>query len=202
MFAPAWRSRVGPNCVSQVQLQLVSAAVKLFLKKPQADGKPQAMIQLVLTYATQVLPPPLLFSPHSLLHTWRLLGPPPGQLCCRNKNGGGQGEEKKKKKPNKESHHGRGWGLQQVRESAANVQAAVGDYRVPRHLCCRRSKQQIERERKPKLWQGIKPAEVVRALDGSCRVQHHLHAVADPISAGKVWGEGQNQQNKNPLTSL
>ena len=36
----------------QVQLQLVSAAVKLFLKKP--TGKPQAMIQLVLTYATQV----------------------------------------------------------------------------------------------------------------------------------------------------
>ena len=41
-----------PLCMLQVQLQLVSAAVKLFLKKP--TGKPQAMIQLVLTYATQV----------------------------------------------------------------------------------------------------------------------------------------------------
>ena len=54
-------------CVLQVQLQLVSAAVKLFLKKP--TGKPQAMIQLVLTYATQVgtavglLPPGCLLSP-------------------------------------------------------------------------------------------------------------------------------------------
>ena len=35
----------------QVQLQLVTATVKLFLKKP--TEKPQAMIQLVLTYATQ-----------------------------------------------------------------------------------------------------------------------------------------------------
>lgn len=35
-----------------VQLQLVTATVKLFLKKPSA--RPQQMIQLVLTYATQV----------------------------------------------------------------------------------------------------------------------------------------------------
>lgn len=35
----------------QVQLQLVTATVKLFLKKP--TEKPQQMIQLVLTYATQ-----------------------------------------------------------------------------------------------------------------------------------------------------
>jgi len=35
-----------------VQLQLVTAAVKLFLKKPQPRA--QQMIQLVLTYATQV----------------------------------------------------------------------------------------------------------------------------------------------------
>ena len=34
-----------------MQLQLVTATVKLFLKKP--TEKPQAMIQLVLTYATQ-----------------------------------------------------------------------------------------------------------------------------------------------------
>ena len=41
-----------PFCApSQVQLQLVTATVKLFLKKP--TEKPQAMIQLVLTYATQ-----------------------------------------------------------------------------------------------------------------------------------------------------
>lgn len=51
-----WLCSVHPRpqllCMLQVQLQLVSAAVKLFLKKP--TGKPQAMIQLVLTYATQV----------------------------------------------------------------------------------------------------------------------------------------------------
>lgn len=34
----------------QVQLQLVTATVKLFLKKP--TERPQQMIQLVLTYAT------------------------------------------------------------------------------------------------------------------------------------------------------
>lgn len=37
--------------VVQVQLQLVTATVKLFLKKP--TERPQQMIQLVLTYATQ-----------------------------------------------------------------------------------------------------------------------------------------------------
>ena len=35
-----------------MQLQLVTAAVKLFLKSPQPRA--QQMIQLVLTYATQV----------------------------------------------------------------------------------------------------------------------------------------------------
>ena len=35
-----------------VQLALVTAAVKLFLKRPAE--KPQQLIQLVLTYATQV----------------------------------------------------------------------------------------------------------------------------------------------------
>ena len=35
-----------------MQLQLVTAAVKLFLKNPQPRA--QQMIQLVLTYATQV----------------------------------------------------------------------------------------------------------------------------------------------------
>ena len=39
------------SLLPQVQLQLVTATVKLFLKKP--TEKPQAMIQLVLTYATQ-----------------------------------------------------------------------------------------------------------------------------------------------------
>ena len=38
-------------CLVQVQLQLVTATVKLFLKKP--TERPQQMIQLVLTYATQ-----------------------------------------------------------------------------------------------------------------------------------------------------
>ena len=42
-----------PEESSQVQLQLITAAVKLFLKKPTA--RPQQMIQLVLTYATQVI---------------------------------------------------------------------------------------------------------------------------------------------------
>ena len=41
-----------PEESSMVQLQLVTATVKLFLKKP--TEKPQQMIQLVLTYATQV----------------------------------------------------------------------------------------------------------------------------------------------------
>eukprot|EP00884_Botryococcus_braunii_P018680 jgi/Botrbrau1/5496/Bobra.27_1s0033.1 len=40
-----------PEESSMVQLQLVTATVKLFLKKPSA--RPQQMIQLVLTYATQ-----------------------------------------------------------------------------------------------------------------------------------------------------
>ena len=43
-----------PEETALVQLQLVTAAVKLFLKKP--TEKPQQMIQLVLTYATQVKP--------------------------------------------------------------------------------------------------------------------------------------------------
>ena len=42
-----------PEETALVQLQLVTAAVKLFLKKP--TEKPQQMIQLVLTYATQVM---------------------------------------------------------------------------------------------------------------------------------------------------
>ncbi len=41
-----------PEETSQVQLQLVTATVKLFLKKP--TERPQQLIQLVLTYATQV----------------------------------------------------------------------------------------------------------------------------------------------------
>lgn len=41
-----------PEESAAVQLQLVTAAVKLFLKKP--TERPQQMIQLVLTYATQV----------------------------------------------------------------------------------------------------------------------------------------------------
>lgn len=41
-----------PEETAQVQLQLMTATVKLFLKKPVE--KPQQLIQLVLTYATQV----------------------------------------------------------------------------------------------------------------------------------------------------
>ena len=40
-----------PEETAEVQLQLVTAAVKLFLKKP--TERPQQLIQLVLTYATQ-----------------------------------------------------------------------------------------------------------------------------------------------------
>jgi len=56
-----------------VQLQLVSAAVKLFLKKP--TGKPQAMIQLVLTYATQATDNPDLRDRAYIY--WRLLSTDP-----------------------------------------------------------------------------------------------------------------------------
>ena len=45
-----------PEENAAVQLQLVTAAVKLFLKSPQPRA--QQMIQLVLTYATQVHSPP------------------------------------------------------------------------------------------------------------------------------------------------
>jgi AP-1 complex subunit beta-1 len=41
-----------PEESGAVQMQLVTATVKLFLKKPLE--RPQQMIQLVLTYATQV----------------------------------------------------------------------------------------------------------------------------------------------------
>lgn len=51
-----------------MQLQLVTAAVKLFLKKPQPRA--QQMIQLVLTYATQV--PLLCLAP--ACHTLLLVG--------------------------------------------------------------------------------------------------------------------------------
>ena len=56
-----------------MQLQLVSAAVKLFLKKP--TGKPQAMIQLVLTYATQATDNPDLRDRAYIY--WRLLSTDP-----------------------------------------------------------------------------------------------------------------------------
>ena len=46
------RTQAFPEENSAVQLQLVTAAVKLFLKSPQPRA--QQMIQLVLTYATQV----------------------------------------------------------------------------------------------------------------------------------------------------
>jgi hypothetical protein len=45
------RAQAFPEEPAAVQLQLVTAAVKLFLKKPQPRA--QQMIQLVLTYATQ-----------------------------------------------------------------------------------------------------------------------------------------------------
>ena len=62
----------------QVQLQLVTATVKLFLKKP--TERPQQMIQLVLTYATQETDNPDLrdrayvywcVASASSLHLWR-----------------------------------------------------------------------------------------------------------------------------------
>jgi len=64
-----------PEEPAVVQLQLVSATVKLFLKKPQADGKPQAMIQLVLTYATQATDNPDLRD-RAFIY-WRLLSTDP-----------------------------------------------------------------------------------------------------------------------------
>lgn len=51
----------------------MSAAVKLFLKKP--TGKPQAMIQLVLTYATQATDNPDLRDRAYIY--WRLLSTDP-----------------------------------------------------------------------------------------------------------------------------
>lgn len=49
-----------------MQLQLVTAAVKLFLKNPQPRA--QQMIQLVLTYATQVRPMQCLAAPPNAVH--------------------------------------------------------------------------------------------------------------------------------------
>ena len=49
---PSVSAQAFPEENAAVQLQLVTAAVKLFLKCPQQRA--QQMIQLVLTYATQV----------------------------------------------------------------------------------------------------------------------------------------------------
>lgn len=58
-----------PEEPAEVQMQLVSAAVKMFLKDP--TGKPQSMIQLVLTYATQATDNPDLRDKAFVY--WRLL---------------------------------------------------------------------------------------------------------------------------------
>ena len=57
-----------------MQLQLMTATVKLFLKKPVE--KPQQLIQLVLTYATQETDNPDLRDRAYIY--WRLLPTPPG----------------------------------------------------------------------------------------------------------------------------
>lgn len=62
-----------PEETSMVQLQLVTATVKLFLKKP--TERPQQMIQLVLTYATQVLSYPTIF--HNTASAWNMPLQPP-----------------------------------------------------------------------------------------------------------------------------
>jgi AP-1 complex subunit beta-1 len=62
-----------PEEPAMVQLQLVTAAVKLFLKKP--TERPQALIQLVLTYATQETDNPDLRDRAYIY--WRLLSTDP-----------------------------------------------------------------------------------------------------------------------------
>lgn len=62
-----------PEEPAAVQLQLVTAAVKLFLKKP--TERPQALIQLVLTYATQETDNPDLRDRAYIY--WRLLSTDP-----------------------------------------------------------------------------------------------------------------------------
>ena len=57
-----------------MQLQLVTATVKLFLKSPTA--KPQQLIQLVLSYATQETDNPDLRDRGYIY--WRLLSSDPG----------------------------------------------------------------------------------------------------------------------------
>jgi vesicle coat complex subunit len=63
-----------PEETAQVQLQLMTATVKLFLKKPVE--KPQQLIQLVLTYATQETDNPDLRDRAYIY--WRLLSTDPG----------------------------------------------------------------------------------------------------------------------------
>ena len=63
-----------PEETPQVQLQLVTATVKLFLKTPTV--KPQQLIQLVLSYATQETDNPDLRDRGYIY--WRLLSTDPG----------------------------------------------------------------------------------------------------------------------------
>jgi vesicle coat complex subunit len=63
-----------PDEAAAVQLQLVTATVKLFLKKP--TDKPQQLIQLVLTFATQETDNPDLRDRAYIY--WRLLSTDPG----------------------------------------------------------------------------------------------------------------------------
>lgn len=59
-----------------MQLQLVTATVKLFLKRP--TEKPQQLIQLVLTFATQEADNPDLRDRAYIY--WRLLSSDPGEM--------------------------------------------------------------------------------------------------------------------------
>jgi AP-1 complex subunit beta-1 len=63
-----------PEETAAVQLALMTATVKLFLKKPVE--KPQQLIQLVLTYATQETDNPDLRDRAYIY--WRLLSTDPG----------------------------------------------------------------------------------------------------------------------------
>ena len=67
-----------PEETAAVQLQLMTATVKLFLKKPVE--KPQQLIQLVLTYATQETDNPDLRDRAYIY--WRLLSSDPGVVRC------------------------------------------------------------------------------------------------------------------------
>lgn len=73
-----------PEETAAVQLQLVTATVKLFLKRP--TEKPQQLIQLVLTFATQEADNPDLRDRAYIY--WRLLSSDPGEIRAGHKTWG------------------------------------------------------------------------------------------------------------------